>query len=124
MPSSKLIERDKAELQDYFYLTGLAEQVEYTDELDFLIAPEDLMIVDEADYFIMNFPDKFAQVARDARCIGMTATAINEEGQSIENEIFGELGFQLFDYCPWRKGDKACLAIDKELDLSGSDKIA
>ena len=51
-----LCEREKQEFEDYWILSGMQEKVSYHSNLNFAKSDGDLILIDEADFFILDDP--------------------------------------------------------------------
>ena len=57
--SKNLMLRDRVEYSDYFSMTGFADSVSYYNNLEEAPSKGDVLLFDEADFFIFADPAKF-----------------------------------------------------------------
>jgi hypothetical protein len=65
--------------------------------LDFECQQGEIILVDEADEFILSDPARFAEKIQNHNCICLTATPDNDDSQGAEREVLKLLGFRMFD---------------------------
>lgn len=58
-PGVMLSKRDETDFFDYFMIANLTSRVCYHSNLDFAKSSDDIVILDEGDYFIFEDPSKF-----------------------------------------------------------------
>lgn len=94
------MDRDEAAFESFFILTDFEENVHYHDSLVFETGKGDLVIIDEADYFIYNDPDAFYKFQQNKKVLGFTATASNKNTNGLERMVFNSMNFKEATYWP------------------------
>jgi len=87
----------------------------YHSNPEFESSQAEIVIVDEADYFILRDPNLFLTKFKQNKVICLTATPQKDEQDSIENQVLTDLKFKLFQFWPdhWERKDK--LGVDRIL---------
>ena len=65
---------------------------------DFVCKQGELVIVDEADTFMLNNPEKFAALIQECCCICFTATPDNCDPNGVEAKVTATLKFKKLHY--------------------------
>lgn len=71
------MKRDQTDFESYWILLGCEEQVSYHIGCNFMPEEGALIIVDEADTFMLGQPTEFTQFIEANACICFTATPDN-----------------------------------------------
>jgi hypothetical protein len=79
-----LLERDKADFYALFEMCALAEKIEYHVGIDFKPVEKEVIIIDEADCFILDKPVAFLELISANACICFTATPSNNDPRGSE----------------------------------------
>ena len=98
--------RDKEEYSDYFSLASLSDKVEYSMSLNVEVKKNDVLIFDEADYFIYKYPCLFEKLTANQNVICFTATTPDSDLQELEHRVLQRQKFKLYNYAP----EALCLA--------------
>ena len=80
-----------------FYWDVLGDRVHFQVGLDFAPKPEDVIVVDEADYFIFSDLTVFLDKIKYNPTICFTATIDNDDKQGVERSLIQAWKFQLYD---------------------------
>ena len=72
--------------------------VTYLSDLSFQSEQTDLILLDEADFFIYENPKNFQKAFEGRTVIGFTATSKNQRATSLERQVLSSLGFKLASY--------------------------
>ena len=100
VPNPGLKKRDSAEFRSYWDLGGYTEKVEYHSDIDFIPKKNGVVLIDEADVLIFRDPKKFSAFFKKARVICFTASPPAGGKQSLESDIYSQLGLKSFAYLP------------------------
>jgi late competence protein required for DNA uptake (superfamily II DNA/RNA helicase) len=93
-PDEHLLNRDKADFEALWILIGCADKVYYHTSLEFERDPQDLLVIDEADYFIFDQQEQaFTDFIAKSRCVCFTATPSNSKEAGIEQQLLASLNF-------------------------------
>ena len=65
--------------------------------LDFTAQPQDVIIVDEADYFLFTDLTTFIEKIKSNPTICVTATIDNDDKQGVERKLIQAVNFQVCD---------------------------
>ena len=99
-PTAHLMERDQQTYKVHFDCTDHQDHVHYHVDFAFETEKGDLIIVDEADYFIYDDPEAFYQFQLNKRVIGFTATASRKDIKGLERSVFECMKFHEATYWP------------------------
>ena len=89
-----LLQRDKTDFDSYWVLLNYdKDKVEYHVGIDFTPQSGELIIVDEADTFMLNDPERFDMLIQEHKCLCFTATPDNCDPQGVEAKIISSLKF-------------------------------
>jgi hypothetical protein len=64
-----------------------------THNLNFKLPKRELALIDEADFFALENPGLFDSFVNGQRCIGFTATGLEQGHDSVDMEVFDALDF-------------------------------
>ena len=94
--SEHLMKRDKAEAADILLFIDDADtRVEYHVGIDFEPEAGSMVLIDEADTYMLDDPEKFRQFTSANVCIGLTATPAMTNMETAVQEL---LNFKQFSY--------------------------
>ena len=62
LPNATLLARDQSQFADYFSISSRQSNVTYHSALDFQADSEDVVLVDEADHFVLGEPAAFQRL--------------------------------------------------------------
>lgn len=94
-----LLNRDKSDFQDFWDLLQYGEdKIQYHVGCGFIPSPDELIIVDEADTFMLDNPESFSTFIQSCCCICFTATPGGCAPQEAENKVISALKFERFEY--------------------------
>ena len=115
IPNSLLLKRDQIEYSDYFMLCDQQDSVSYHETLDFEIKQDSVVLVDEADHFILSDPKLFARIISKIKTICFTATVCDNKSDLIERQIFVDLELNLLEYKTWGNALPKSKTVDEEV---------
>jgi len=92
-PGKALSNRDRKQFQEFWILANVLDRVSYQASLEFEVKPCDLVIVDEADFFLLQNPALFKSKFKDTPVISFTSTFAGKNRNSIEIEILESLNY-------------------------------
>lgn len=82
----------------------------------------ELLIVDEADEFILMKPKEFIRMIQDCACICFTATPTDGNPRGSEAKLLDNIGFKIFRYSIQEEGAKQQdLKFDEEVDARSDE---
>lgn len=93
-----LMTRDQYDFMSYWILLECKEKVSYHIGCSFTPEVGSLVIVDEADTFMLGQPDVFTQFIVANACICFTATPDDGDINGTEAKVVRALKFQKFNY--------------------------
>lgn len=89
-----LLNRDKKTFEELIVLASLSDDsLQFQLGLDFVRGKDDIVIIDEADSMIFADPEHFKAFTHNTRCICLTATPDDQDGQGMEKAIIDALSF-------------------------------
>jgi hypothetical protein len=71
----RLLEKDKADFDNFWTVAGLKDKVEYRVGIDFEPESGSLLVIDEADELIFNNAERFCKLAGNFPTVSLTATS-------------------------------------------------
>lgn len=89
-----LMERDKADFENLWRLSGCQNKVEYHIGYDFKPEENSLILIDESDRVMFVQPKSFVNFLGKKFCICFTATPSNCDQQGVEAEVIKALDFE------------------------------
>ena len=94
-----LLQRDRRDFDDLWLLLNIGEdKVEYHVGCGYKPAVGELVIVDEADTFMLSNPEGFATLVQECCCLCFTATPDSGDVKGAEAKVVSALKFQKFHY--------------------------
>lgn len=90
--------RDEKDFEDYWELLQLESMVEYHTGLSFDYQPRQLVIIDEADTFMLGDPQGFVKFIQSTACVCFTATPDTGNPTGSEARVVQALKFKRRDY--------------------------
>lgn len=97
--NAHLLKRDKEDFDSFWLILGYSEeQIEYHVGIDFECSEGDLILVDEADTFMLNQTEKFSIFINDNGCVCFTATPDNSDTKGAEANLIATLDFKRIKY--------------------------
>lgn len=98
-----LMERDRVEFEDLWMLTDVdtsdeTGQVQYHVGCNFVCEGTSLVIIDEADIFMLGDAERFREFANGVSCVCFTATPDNGKTNGTEQKFIELFGFKRYDY--------------------------
>lgn len=92
------MQRDKVDFESYWLLIGCEDLIDYHVGCDFKPDVGALVIVDEADTFMLGSPAVFTTFIEANACICFTATPDNCDEKGAEAKLVQTLKFKRFHY--------------------------
>lgn len=93
-----LMERDCTDFEDLWTLLSYESDIVYHVGCNFTPAKGELVIIDEADTFMLNDTENFIKLVNECACLCFTATPDNCDEKGIEAKIINALGFKKYEY--------------------------
>ena len=116
-PNSHLAMRDEEDYSSYFELDGHSSRVHYHHSPYFHYSPQDLIIVDEADYQLHMHPQQVSTILGHDFLILLSATTQSAENNdtSLARDVFSRRGVKLYRF-NFPGSDSRRLCIDDILE--------
>ena len=74
--------------------------MQYHIDLNFESTPEDIIIIDECDAFMMDSPDGFFQFSKNNVIIGFSGSCDEDDLSELEKKLISIMGTHRIDYWP------------------------
>ena len=118
--SEYLLQRDRDIFLKYWSFNKLDTRIKFHVGLEFDRNEKDLIIVDECDALLFEYPKKFDEFINKNACICLTATPGNDS-DGVEKKVLEHLGFKVINISENEASD--VLAYDKELDFGDLEAL-
>jgi len=120
--NNHLLARDKSDFESYWLLLGYGEdKIEYhVGCCGFKPAVGELVIVDEADTFMLGDPVGFATFIDECCCLCFTATPDNCDAKGTEAKVISALKFHKYSYLLDNQNIVVDLTFDEVITCSSA----
>ena len=89
----------------------------YTTKLEFELLPNTLVITDETDYLVQNWPQDFHELTKKVRLISFTGTTTDQGFDGIDQMTLVNMNFHVIDYWPAFTERARKAVVDREVEL-------
>ena len=61
--------------------------------MEFAASQQDVLLIDEGDHFLLEFPERFQKISNAVKMIVLSATSDGNDSEGTEAAVIKELGF-------------------------------